>query len=103
MVEAHRRRRSSPKSSTNSLIGDEPSVGSMNRKHWDEALNEMNTAVPSDSVDDAQIESNCLLELEQFRTSASNSENFGSNLRMGFRILERARREDSIYIYISRV
>jgi hypothetical protein len=32
--------------STNSPIGDEPSVGSMNRRHRDEALDETNAVVP---------------------------------------------------------
>jgi hypothetical protein len=88
MVEAHWRRRSSPEPSTNSSIGDETSVGSTNRRLWDEALDETNAAVPSDSADDARIESNCspklLSELEPSRTSASNSGSFGSNLGMGF-------------------
>jgi hypothetical protein len=34
-------------------IEDEPSVRSMNRKHRNEALDEANIAVPSDSADDA--------------------------------------------------
>jgi hypothetical protein len=45
----------------------------MNRKHRDEALDETNAAVPSDSADDARIESNYSPELELFRTSAINS------------------------------
>jgi hypothetical protein len=44
----------------------------------DEALDEANAAVPSDSADDARIGSNCSLELspelELLRTSASNTE-----------------------------
>jgi hypothetical protein len=40
------------------LIGDEPSVGSTNRRHRDDALDETSTAVPSVSADNAQIESN---------------------------------------------
>jgi hypothetical protein len=36
MVDAHRRRRPMPEPSTKSSIGDEPAVGSMNRRHWDE-------------------------------------------------------------------
>jgi hypothetical protein len=101
MVETHRRRRSSLEPRRNLSIDDELEVGSMNRKPWDEALDETNAAVPSDSIDDARIESNCslelLLELEPSRISASNFGCFGSNLRMGFRILERARREPYIY------
>jgi hypothetical protein len=75
----------------------------MNRRHRDEALDETNAVVPSDSADDTRIESNCSLELsaklEPFRTSVSNSWSFGSNLMVGFQILERARREDSSHIY----
>jgi hypothetical protein len=71
----------------------------MNRRHRDEALDEMNAAVPSDSIDDTRIESNCSLKLEPSRNSASNSGSFGSILRVGFRILGRARREDSSHIY----
>jgi hypothetical protein len=41
----------------------------MNRTRCDEVLDETNAAVPSDSADDAQIESNCSLELEPPRTS----------------------------------
>jgi hypothetical protein len=103
MVEAHRRRRSSPETITNSPIGDEPSVRSMSRRHRDKALHEMNAAVPSDSTDDVRIENDCSSELESSRTSASNSGSFVKNLRMGFRILERAQREDSSHIYIARV
>jgi hypothetical protein len=54
----------SPEPSTKSSIGDESSVGSTNRRHWDEALDETNAVVPSDSTDDARIESNCSPELE---------------------------------------
>jgi hypothetical protein len=63
MVEAHRRRRPLPEPSTKSSIGDEPSIGSRNRRHQDEALDKANAAVPSDSTDDARIESNCSPEL----------------------------------------
>jgi hypothetical protein len=63
MVEAHPRRRPSPEPSTKSLIGDEPSVGSTNRRHRDEALDVTNAVVPSDSADNAQIESTCSSEL----------------------------------------
>jgi hypothetical protein len=58
------------------------------------------------STDDAWIKCNCSLELlskmEPSQTSASNFGSFPSNLRMGFRILERARREDSSHIYIAK-
>ena len=37
----------------------------MNRTRCDEAFDETNAAVPSDSVDDAQIGSNCSPELER--------------------------------------
>jgi hypothetical protein len=42
-------------------------------------------------------------ELELSRTSVSNSRSFRSNLRVGFQILKRARREDSSHIYNARV
>jgi hypothetical protein len=49
----------------------------MNRMCPDEALDETNAAVSSDSVDDAQIGSNCSpelsTELELLRTLASNT------------------------------
>jgi hypothetical protein len=35
----------------------------MNQMYRDEALNETNATVPSDSADDARIENNCLSEL----------------------------------------
>jgi hypothetical protein len=63
MVEAHERRRPFSEPSTKPSIGDEPSVGSMNQSHRGKALDETNATVPSDSVDDARIESNCSLEL----------------------------------------
>jgi hypothetical protein len=50
MEKTHRRK---------SSIGDESEVRLMNRKHQDEALDEMNTVVSSDFADDAQIENNC--------------------------------------------
>jgi hypothetical protein len=105
MVEANRRRRSSLQPSTNSPIWNEPSVGSTNRRQ--RALDKTTVAVPSDFADDARIKSNCSSKLsptlEPSRTSASNSGSFRSNLRVGFRILERARREDSSHIYTARV
>jgi hypothetical protein len=52
-------------------------VQSTNRTRPDEALDETNAAVPSDSADDARIGSNCSPdlspELEPPRTSASNT------------------------------
>jgi hypothetical protein len=84
MVEAHRRRRSSPELSTNSPIEDETLVRSINRRYRDEVLDETNAAVLSDSVDEARIESNCSPELEPCRTTANNSGTFASNLRMEF-------------------
>jgi hypothetical protein len=81
----------SPKLRRKTLIGDEPSVGSTNRRHRGEAFNETNAAALSDSVDDARIESNCSPELEPSRTSVSHFGSFGSRLGMGFRISERAR------------
>jgi hypothetical protein len=46
----------------------------MNRTRCDEALDETNAMVRSDSADDAGIGSNCSSELEPPRTSASNTE-----------------------------
>jgi hypothetical protein len=40
---------------TNSSIDDESSVGSINQKHRDKALNETNAVIPLDSADDARI------------------------------------------------
>jgi hypothetical protein len=91
MVEAHRRRRSSPEPRRNPSIDDGPEVGSTNQKHRDEALDETHAAVPSDSANDAWIESNCSPELESSRSSVSDSGGFGSRLRMGFRFSEWAR------------
>jgi hypothetical protein len=96
-------KKTSPEPRRKSSIGDEPLVGWTNRRHQDEALDETNAAVPSDFADDVQIESNCSRELEPSRTSASNSESFGSKLGKGFRNSERARPEDSSHIYIIRV
>jgi hypothetical protein len=92
MVEGSPEKTTSTGPRTNSSIDNEPSVGSTNQKHQDEALDEMNTAVPSDSTDDTRIKSKCSpelspelsLELEPFRTSASNSGSFGSKLGKWF-------------------
>jgi hypothetical protein len=75
----------------------------MNRKHQDESLDDTNATVLSNFANDARIQSNCSPELELPRTSASNSRNCRLNLGKRFRDLERARREGSIHIYISRV
>jgi hypothetical protein len=98
-----------PEAIEKTSIEDEPSVGLINRRYQDEALNETNAVVPSNSVDDARIESNCSPELppelETSRTSVSNSGSIRSRLGMEFRISKRTRWEDSsyIYIYIARV
>jgi hypothetical protein len=88
MVEGSPEKTTSPVPRTISLIEDEPLVGSTNRRHRDEALDDSNVAVPSDSTNDTQIKSNCLPELspelEPSRTSASNFGSFGSRLGMGF-------------------
>jgi hypothetical protein len=84
-------KKTSPEPRRKTLIGDEPSVGPMSRRHRDKALDEMNAAVPLDSTVDARIENNCSPELEPSQTSASNSRSFRSRLRMGFRNSERAR------------
>jgi hypothetical protein len=49
--------------------------------HRDEALDDTNVVVSLDSADDTQIGSNCSLELEPLRTSASNSGSGELNLR----------------------
>jgi hypothetical protein len=77
-----------PESSTKSSIGDEPLVGSTNRRHQDEALDETNATIPSNSAEDTRIESKCSPELSSswnhLRTSANDSGSFGSNLRVWF-------------------
>jgi hypothetical protein len=99
MVEAHRRRRPSPGPSTKSSIMDEPSVGSSNRRHQDEVVDETNAAVPSDSTEDERIESKCSTKLfpelepppnfgKRFREFWIESEgvvsNFGKGSMRGF-------------------
>jgi hypothetical protein len=103
--EAHRRRQSSLEPRRKSLIGGEPTVGSTNQKQRDEALDETDAAIPSDSGNDARIENNCSpelsLELEPPRTSTSNSGNCGSKLRKRFQDLERVRRDvPAIYVLL---
>jgi hypothetical protein len=65
-------KKTSPEPGRKSPIGDKPTAGSTNRKHRDEALDETNAAVPSDSTNDTLIKSNCSLELspelEPFQT-----------------------------------
>ena len=74
---SHRGRRPSPEPRGNLSIVADSGIQSTNRTRCDEALDETNAAVPSDSADDAQIESNCSPELspelEPPRTSASNT------------------------------
>jgi hypothetical protein len=58
------KRRSSLEPRRKSPIDGEPEVGSTNQKYRDEALDETNATVLSDSANDAQIESNCSPDLE---------------------------------------
>jgi hypothetical protein len=77
-------RKGSPEKKTSSeprrqtLIGDETSVESMNRKHQDEPLCETNTTVHSDSTDDARIEINCSPE---FVIGVGTVPNFGEQIQ----------------------
>jgi hypothetical protein len=64
MEVSHRGRRSSPESRRNPSIAEDSRVQSTNRTCPDEALDETNAAVPSNSADDARIGSNCSPELE---------------------------------------
>jgi hypothetical protein len=77
MEDAHRGRRPSPEPRENPSIAGDSGIQSTNRTRCNEALDETNAAVPSDSSDDARIGSNCSLELspelEPPRTSASNT------------------------------
>jgi hypothetical protein len=79
----------------------------MIRMHRDEALDEMNATVPSDSLDDAQIGSNCSLELslelEPLRTSVSDSGRWGMSLGKLFCDSESAHQGEANHIYIARV
>jgi hypothetical protein len=56
-------KKTSPEPGRKSPIGDKQTTGSTNQKHRDEALDETNAAVPSDSANDTWIKSNCSLEL----------------------------------------
>jgi hypothetical protein len=77
MEVSHRGRRPSPEPKRNPSIAEDSGIQSTNRTRCDEALDETNAAVPSDSADDARIGSNCSPELspelEPPRTSASNT------------------------------
>jgi hypothetical protein len=73
MEVSHRGRRPSPEPRGNLSIARDSGIQSMNRTRYDEALDETNAAVPSDSADDARIGSNCSPKLEPARTSASNT------------------------------
>jgi hypothetical protein len=63
MEVSHRGRRPSPEPRRNLSIAGDSGVRSTNRTRSDEALDETNAAVPSDSPDDARIGSNCSPEL----------------------------------------
>jgi hypothetical protein len=84
MVEGSPENAPTPETRTNPPIEGEPSVGLTNRRHQDEALDEMGAVVPLDAAADAQIESKCSPELEPCRTSVSNSGSFISRLEKGF-------------------
>jgi hypothetical protein len=77
MEVSHRGRRPSPEPKPNPSIVGDSGIQSTNRTRYDEALDETNASVPSNSADDARIESNCSPELspelEPPRTSASNT------------------------------
>jgi hypothetical protein len=74
---SHRGRRPSPEPRGNPSIARDLGIQLTNRTCCDEAPDETNAAVPSDSADDARIGSNCSPELspelEPPRTSASNT------------------------------
>jgi hypothetical protein len=82
ILQDHRRRRPSSEPSTKSSIGDEPLVGSTNRRHRDEALDNTNAVIPSDSDNDARIKSNCSPEVSP---KLEPPPNFGERFRQ-FRI-----------------
>jgi hypothetical protein len=77
MEVSHRGRRPSPESRRKPSIDGDSKIRSTNRTNCDEALDETNAAISSDSVDNARIVSNCSSELsselEPLRTSTSNS------------------------------
>jgi hypothetical protein len=74
MEVSHRGRRPSPEPRGNPSIAGDSRIQSTNRTRCDEALDETNAEVPSDSANDTRIGSNCSPELEPPRTSASNTE-----------------------------
>jgi hypothetical protein len=77
MEVSHRGRRPSPEPRGNPSIPGDSEIQSTNRTRCDEALDETNAAVPSDSANDARIGNNCSPELspelEPPWTSASNT------------------------------
>jgi hypothetical protein len=85
-------KKTSPEPWTISPIHGDPEVGSTNWKHRDEALDETNAAVPSDSADDARIKSNCSPELE-------TPQNFVERFR-GFQIESEGGVLNFVVIYI---
>jgi hypothetical protein len=102
--EPRRRRRCSLETRRKTLIDDEPPVGSMNRKHLGEALDDMIAVVSSDSIDDARIGSNCSLELsselELLPNFSGQFREVGMNMRKSFCDSECARQgEAGLYIY----
>lgn len=101
MVVAHRRGRPLPESRRNPSIDGEPEVGSTNRKHKDEVLDETNATTLSDFANDAQLESNCLPKLELPRTSTRNWWRYESCLAKRIWYLERVRRDVPSRIYIA--
>jgi hypothetical protein len=70
---SHRGRRPSLEPRRNPSISGDSGVRSTNRTRPDEALDDTNAAVPSDSAENARIGSNCSPELEPLRTSTSNT------------------------------
>jgi hypothetical protein len=104
---SHREIGPSPEPRGNPSIAGDSEIQSTNRMRCDQALDETNAVVPSDSADDARIGSNCSPELspelEPPRTSASNTGSYGLDLEKTFRVLERARRDEAGHVYISRV
>jgi hypothetical protein len=56
---SHRGKRPSPEPRRNLSIAGDSGVPSTNQTHPNEAIDETNAAVPSDSADDAWIGSNC--------------------------------------------
>jgi hypothetical protein len=74
---SHRGRRPSPEPKRKLSIDGDSEVRSTNGTCPDEAIDETIAAVPSDSVGDARIGSNCSPELKPHWTSASNSGELG--------------------------